>query len=337
MAFVNSILKNKAKLFLAALVIIGVLALIIPAAGGNAFIQNLLIMMLLFGGLASAWNIIGGYAGQLSLGHAGFFGIGAYTAVLLSVKLGVTPWIGLIAGIVLAVIAALIIGWPCFRLQGPFFALATIAVGEVLRILAVNFSDLTYGTNGISVKMEFSFAAMLFREKWIYGAMVLIFLAIVLYTVKRIEKSKIGYYLVAIREDQDAARSLGVSAIRVKLIAYMLSAAFTAIGGVIYAQYILYIDPESVFAFNLSLQMVLITIVGGMGTLWGPVLGASLLVPLDQFIRAYMAGTAHGLHLVIYAAILIVVILLIPRGIGPTLSDWVKKYDAKKDKEGART
>ena len=166
---VSEILDNKAKLFLAILAIIVFLALIIPAAQGNAFIQNIFILMLIFAGIASAWNIIGGYAGQLSLGHAGFFGIGAYTVVLLSVKLSVSPWIGLIVAIIFAIIAAIIIGWPCFRLQGPFFALATIAVGEVLRIMAVNFPNLTYGTVGISVKMQFGLAYMLFREKWAYA------------------------------------------------------------------------------------------------------------------------------------------------------------------------
>jgi branched-chain amino acid transport system permease protein len=329
MNYIRSILDNKAKLFLAILAIIVFLALIIPAAQGNAFIQNIFILMLIFAGIASAWNIIGGYAGQLSLGHAGFFGIGAYTVVLLSVKLSVSPWIGLIVAIIFAIIAAIIIGWPCFRLQGPFFALATIAVGEVLRIMAVNFPNLTYGTVGISVKMQFGLAYMLFREKWAYAIMGIIFLGIVLYTVKTIENSRLGYYLVAIRENQDAARSLGVSASRAKLTAYILSAVFTAIGGVLYAQYIIYIDPESVFSSTLSLQMVLMSVVGGLGTLWGPVLGAVLLVPLDQFIRAYLAGTVHGLHLVIYAIILAVVVLLIPRGLGPTISDWVKKFDKK--------
>lgn len=336
MSYIRSILDNKAKSFIAIIAIIAFLALIIPAAQGNAFIQNLLIMMILFAGIASAWNIIGGYAGQLSLGHAGFFGIGAYTVVLLSVKLSVSPWLGLIVAIIIAVIAAVIIGWPCFRLQGPFFALATIAVGEVLRILAVNFPNLTYGTVGISVKMQFGLGFMLFREKWAYAIMVLTFLALVLYTVKKIENSRLGYYLVAIRENQDAARSLGVSASKAKLSAYIISAVFTAIGGVIYAQYILYIDPDSVFASTLSLQMVLMAVIGGLGTLWGPVLGAVLLVPLDQFIRAYMAGAVHGLHLVIYAIILAAVVLLIPRGIGPTLSDWVKKFDKKNEGEGDR-
>ncbi|NLB53517.1 MAG: branched-chain amino acid ABC transporter permease [Syntrophomonadaceae bacterium] len=336
MSYIKSIINNKAKLFLTLIAAVAIMAMLVPASAGNAFIQNMIIMMLLWAGLASAWNIIGGYAGQLSLGHAGFFGIGAYTVVLLAVKLEVSPWLGLIAAVFLAVVAAVIIGWPCFRLQGPFFALATVAVGEVLRILAINFSDLTYGTNGISVKMEFGLGFMLFREKWAYGIMAIAFLALVLYAVKKLEKSRLGYYLVAIREDQDAARSLGVKASRAKLTAYMISAAFTAIGGVIYAQYILYIDPDSVFASALSMQMVLMTIVGGMGTLWGPVLGAVLMVPLDQFIRAYFGGSVHGLHMVIYAVILILVILVIPRGIGPTLSDWVKKYDKKAESEGDR-
>lgn len=336
MKILNSFLKNRPKIILSIIFLAIILVLGIPSAAGNRFVQNMIITIFLFAGLACAWNLIGGYAGQLSLGHAGFFGIGSYTVVLLNLKAGISPWLGIIVAVVFAVAASFIIGWPCFRLKGPFFCLATIAVGEVLRILAVNLTGLTYGSAGVSVEMVFGLGNMLFREKWVYGIMAFIFLAAIILVTLRIEKSKLGYYLVAIREDQDAAASLGVNATRAKLISLAISASFTSIGGVFYAQYILYIDPPSVFASNISVQMVLMTIVGGLGTVWGPVLGALLLVPMDQYIRAYFGSTIHGLNLVIYSLILVVVILVIPRGIWPTISDWIRKSEKTTAQEKIR-
>jgi branched-chain amino acid transport system permease protein len=329
-SYLQDLLTNKAKMTVTIVVIAACLLLVVPALMGNQFAQGIIILILLFGTMTSAWNIIGGYGGQLSLGHASFVGLGAYTAVLLAVKFGVSPWIGMLAAAMIAVAAAVIIGWPCFRLRGPFFALATVAVGEVLRILAINLPGITFGSVGVSVNMsEFGITHMVFREPWAYGVLALILLVTMLGVTRIIERSQLGFYLVAIRENQDAAASLGVNAARIKLLAFMISAAFTAVAGVIYAQYLLYIDPQTVFASTLSVQMVLMAIMGGVGTRFGPLLGAALLVPLDQYIRAYFGASVHGLHLVIYALILILVILLIPRGIGPTVKDWISKYERK--------
>jgi branched-chain amino acid transport system permease protein len=321
--------NNRAKVIVASVLMLAILALGIPSVMGNQFILNMVIMILIFAALSSSWNIIGGMAGQLSLGHSSFFGIGAYTVVLMNIKLGVSPWIGLLCGMVLAVIASLIIGFPCFRLRGPFFTLSTVAVGEVMRYLAINLTGLTYGSVGVSVVMEFSFANMLFREKWVYFVIVMVFLGMVLFTVDRVKKSRLGYYLVAIREDQEAAASLGINATKAKIISFAISVAFTSLGGSIYAQYLLYIDPASVFSSDISRQMVVMAVVGGLGTKWGPMLGALLLVPLDQLIRAFFGGRVQGLNLIIYAAVLILVILTIPQGILPTIEKWVKKHDSK--------
>jgi len=326
---IKNTFNNWAKVLIAGLLLAVALALGIPSLMGNQFILNMVIMILLFAALSSSWNIIGGMAGQLSLGHSSFFGIGAYAVVLMNIKLGVSPWLGLVGGVVLAVIASLIIGFPCFRLRGPFFTLSTVAVGEVVRYMAINLTGLTYGSVGVSVPMEFSFSNLLFREKWVYLIIVVIFLGIVLFSVDRIKKSKLGYYLVAIREDQDAAASLGIDATKAKLTSLAISAAFTSLGGSIYAQYLLYIDPSSVFSADISRQMVVMAVVGGLGTKWGPMLGALLLVPLDQFIRAFFGGKVHGLNLIIYAVILILVILTIPQGIWPTIESWFKKIDRK--------
>jgi branched-chain amino acid transport system permease protein len=341
MAHLKSLFDNRAKLIIAIVLLAIVLALAIPSIKGNQFVMNMIVMIFIYATLASAWNIIGGYAGQLSLGHASFFGIGAYSVVLLNINYGISPWLGMIVGIVLAIIAAIIIGWPCFRLRGPFFCLATIAVGEVLRVLAINLTDLTFGAVGVSVPMtKYGFSNMLFSGKWVYMIITAIILALVLYVTYKLERSRLGYYLVAIREDQDAAASLGVNERSSKIISFAISAIFTAVSGSIYAQFILYIDPASVFASNISLQMVVMSVIGGLGTLWGPMLGALLMVPMNELIRAYFGGTMHGLNLLIYSVLLIIVILIIPRGIYPTLVDWVKKYEkTKKDsvKAGEQT
>lgn len=330
----RNIFSNRAKLIIAIVILAIVLVLAIPSALGNQFVLNMVVMIFIYATFASAWNIIGGYAGQLSLGHASFFGIGAYSVVLLNINFGISPWLGMVVGIVLAVIAAIIIGWPCFRLKGPFFCLATIAVGEVLRVLAINLTGLTYGAVGVSVPMtEYSFSNMLFSGKWVYMIIAAIVLALVLYVTYRLERSRLGYYLVAIREDQDAAASLGVNERSSKITSFAISAVFTAISGSIYAQFILYIDPASVFASNISLQMVVMSVIGGLGTMWGPMLGALLMVPMNELIRAYFGGAVHGLNLLIYSVLLIIVILIIPRGIYPTLVDWVKKHEkTKQDK-----
>lgn len=162
---IKNTFNNWAKVLIAGLLLAVALTLGIPSLMGNQFILNMVIMILLFAALSSSWNIIGGMAGQLSLGHSSFFGIGAYAVVLMNIKLGVSPWLGLVGGVVLAVIASLIIGFPCFRLRGPFFTLSTVAVGEVMRYMAINLTGLTYGSVGVSVPMEFSFSNLLFREK----------------------------------------------------------------------------------------------------------------------------------------------------------------------------
>jgi ABC-type branched-chain amino acid transport system, permease component len=333
MSFLQDILQNRKKTMILIVVAAIVLALLIPSLAGNQFILNLTVMIFIYALLASSWNIIGGYAGQLSTGHAAYFGIGAYTVVLLNVRLGISPWIGLPVAMLLAATLAVLVGWPCFRLKGSFFTLSTIAVLGVLRVLAVNLTGLTFGSVGVSVPMTFGFANMLFSSKWAYLLITGIALGCVLFFKHWMQNSKLGYYLVAIREDQDAASSLGVNASRIKLISFAVSAAFTAVGGAIYAQFILYIDPVSVFSSNISLQMVIMSVIGGLGTLWGPLLGAALMVPMDQLIRAYFGGRMQGMSLLIYSLILILVIRLMPRGIAPTVKDWVNKPNRSKKKE----
>jgi branched-chain amino acid transport system permease protein len=288
-------------------------------------------MMLFYGAISSAWNIVGGFAGQLSLGHAAFFGIGAYTSTLMFINLGVSPWIGMAAGAVLATVVAGGIGYPSFRLRGPFFTLVTIAFAEVLRILTLYAHDFTKGSIGISVPFRPAVGNFIFRQISAYVFVALAFLALTVLVSLWIESSRLGYYLAAIREDEDAAQALGIDAARYKLVAVLVSAFFTALGGTFYAQYIFYIEPFQTFSLDFSVLLAMMAIIGGLGTVWGPVAGAFLVTPLQEFLQAHLGGEFQGLHLVIYGTALILVVILLPQGIVPTIAGWGRRALGARD------
>jgi branched-chain amino acid transport system permease protein len=305
--------------------VVAALALL-PRVIATPYYLHLLIFVLLYVGLASAWNLMGGFAGQLSLGHAGFFGIGAYTSTLLSLHFGLSPWIGMVVGVLLAMVAGAAIGYPCFRLKGPFFALATLAFGEVLRIVAIAWVDLTQGSNGLSIPFKPGFKNMMWQGKEMFFYLILVYALAAVGIAWRIERSRLGYYLIALKEDDAAARMLGIDTTRYKLYATLISAALTAVGGVFYAQYIGYIEPYSVFDVNQSVQFALISIIGGIGTVIGPVFGAFIMIPLTEVLRAMFGGMARGFHLVLYGIILIVVVMLIPQGLSLELRERYKRW-----------
>jgi branched-chain amino acid transport system permease protein len=276
-----------------------------------------MIMIFLYGALATAWNIIAGYCGQISLGQAVFFGVGAYTSSLLFKETGLTPWAGMVAGAILAVIVSQVIGYPVFRLRGHYFAIATIAVGEIVQALVVNW-DLIGGARGVFVPIKRPDSLLNFQfhqSKAFYYYIALGLLLLALGVTRLIERSRRGYYFRAIREDQEAAAALGVDVAREKLRALAVSAALTAMGGTFYAQYLLFIDPESVFALSLSILICLVAVLGGVGTLWGPVLGAAVLVPLQEGTRVMFGGTGKALDLVIYGALIIAISVFQPGGL----------------------
>ncbi len=298
---------------------LGLLALVflatLPLWVRNPFFLHVLIIILFHASLASAWNILGGFAGQLSLGHASFYGIGAYTSTLLFLNWGVSPWIGMLLGGLFSAIVSLIIGYPCFRLKGPFFSLATIAIGEVMRILAIYWRGLTQGSLGLLIPFKPEFHNFLFKSKEPYYYFILILMLTVMWVSYKIYRSRLGYHLISLREDEDAAQALGVNTAGCKLIAISISAFFTAIAGVFYAQYIQYIDPYSEFSLDLSVLIALFAIIGGIGTIYGPIIGAFLLTPIHEFLRAWLGGSLQGLHFLIYAVVLIVVVILAPAGL----------------------
>jgi len=291
----------------------------------DKFYLHVLIMMLFYAAASSAWNIVGGFAGQLSLGHAAFFGIGAYTSTLLFVDWGVSPWIGMLIGALIATAVGAAIGYPSFRLRGPFFTLVTIAFAQVLRILATSFRDITRGSIGISVPFRPSFQNFVFREPADYAYVALAFMLMVILVSMWVERSRLGYYLAALRENEDAAQALGINTARYKLMAVVISAFLTSLAGSFYAQYIAYIEPFATFSLDFSVLLAMMSIIGGVGTVWGPVAGAFLVTPLQELLRARLGGELQGLHLVVYGTVLIVVVILLPQGIVPSIAQWRKR------------
>lgn len=287
-----------------------------PLVVTNPSHQNFLILAMMFAQLGVAWNILGGYAGQVSLGHAAFFGIGAYTSSVLFVQFGVSPWIGMIAGGALAVLFALLIGWPCFRLKGHYFAIATIAVAEILQVVFTNWEPVG-GAVGLYIPMqEQGLRTLVFNtSKLPYYYIALGLLVTTLCVSWVMERSYLGHYFRAIKDEPDAARSLGVSLTRYKLVAISASSFFTACGGTLYAQKELFIDPGSVMATSLSIKMALVSILGGVGSLFGPVIGAGVLTGIEEITRQYFGGSGRGTDLIIYGLIIIIVAVYYPDGI----------------------
>ncbi len=290
-------------------------AVLMPMLVRNKFAHDVIILTLLWAGMAAAWNVAGGYAGQISIGHAAFFGLGAYTSSILYVDLGLTPWLGMLVGALLAAFFAALISVICLRLRGPFFILATLAFAEVARIVALNWRSLTRGSNGLEVTFQDSAAYFMFKEKLPYTYLALLFAGGILLLCRGIEGSRLGYWLKATREEEDAAEAMGIDTFRAKVTAMTLSAALTALGGSFFAQYFLYLEPGHVFSFEISMQLPLICVVGGIGTALGPLLGALLIVPASELLRAWLGGAASGLYLSLYALLLIGVVLFMPEGI----------------------
>jgi len=291
-------------------------ALIFPYLFRFPYHRDVIIKLYLYAMLAQAWNILAGYCGQVSLGHAVFFGTGAYTSSVLQTAWGGSPWVGLAAGVLIAVALSLAIGYPCFRLRGHYFAIATIAVGEIVHTLAINW-EFIGGARGLTLPIrKDSLAAFQFATaKYPYYYIILSLLILCLWASWWVERARVGYYLRAIKEDADAAQSLGVPITRYKLIAMAISAAFVAAGGTFYAQYVLYIDPDSVFPLNLSILICVLAVIGGVGTLWGPLVGSAVLIPLSEFTRVKFGGTGSAVDLLIYGALLTVVAVFQPSGL----------------------
>jgi branched-chain amino acid transport system permease protein len=328
-----------------------------PSFVESPYTLHIMILLFLSTIMGQSWNIVGGYAGQYSVGHAAYFGAGAYgTLILLQVK-GLPPWYGVWAGIGVALVLSLIIGSICFRLRGPYFVLASIAVAEIVRLTVLNTPTITNGAEGILLSDlppfkigERVITDFVSKVPFYYIGLTLALLTILVTWL--VQNSKLGYYFQAIREDQDAAHSLGISLKFYKNVALAISAALTSLAGSFYAIYVKFIDPSTVLPLDLSVQIVLIAIIGGVGTIFGPVVGSLVLVPLSEALRSNVIAQwlinsgmvnqdsgmgvflkehlAHA-HVLIYGILVVVVILFMPDGV----LGFIKKMTAKRKREDA--
>jgi branched-chain amino acid transport system permease protein len=294
--------------------------IVVPLVVSNRYAVDIMIRTFLWAGLALAWNIAGGYAGLISFGHAAFFGIGAYTSTILLLNYGVPPWFGMFAGALIAGCAGALLTMVCARLRGPFFILSTLAAGEVVRIAALNWRTLTGGPEGLEIPPVPSVVDMVFKSQWPYATIVIAYMLAMFALSVWIEQTRYGYYLFATRDDEDGASAIGINPRHTRTAAMAVSAATTAIGGTLFAQYFLYLDPTHVISPDISFQFALICAVGGLGTASGPVFGALIIVPLSELLRGLLSQSTSGLHLVIYGIIVIIVILYFPSGISGAIS-----------------
>jgi branched-chain amino acid transport system permease protein len=297
---------------------VGILAL--PLVFDGPYFLQTMILIVFFAYMSCSWNILGGLAGQVSLGHSAFAGIGAYTSTLAFMYLGLSPWFGMIAGGLIAGLFALGIGCACFRLKGTYFTLSTIAFGAVLRIFVLANNSIcglqTRGAQGLIVPLKGNMpSVMQFAGKTPYYYLIVVMTGMVILLTIFIRNSKVGYLLSAIKANQDAAASLGVNVVAYKQLANFTSAFLTALGGTFYAQFILYIDPNRIFGLDFALEFVLIAIIGGQSATLGPVLGAFILVPISDVVRAVLGGTYPGLHVALYGAAMMAIIMFMPQGL----------------------
>lgn len=321
-----------------------VLFLLFPLVVTRPYPLHMGVLLFLAVLMGSAWNVIGGYAGQYSVGHSAFFGTGAYAAVLLWERFHLAPWWGLPVAMVCATAVALVVGSITFRLRGPYFVLASIAVAEIVRLAALHFRGLTHGAEGFVIAdvptlhlpgVEISFAG---KRPFYYLTLLLAVLAVAV--SRAVLHSRLGYQLLAIRDDQDAAHSLGIPLSRTKNLALGISAALTGMAGAVFVGYLRFIDPASAFGIDVSIQMVLICILGGIGTVEGPIIGAVLLIPVSEVLRnprgletvgllppgsavvAFIERYLSQAHLLVYGVLMVVIVLFAPEGVAGLLRRW---------------
>ena len=295
-----------------------VVAALVPVVVTVDYTLSIMFRVVLFAALGLAWNLVGGYAGQLSLGHAAYFGVGAYGLALFA-KIGINAWIALVLATLVAVLTAVLIGGVSFRLRGPYFALATIAFAEMLRIVAKNLPDVTGGDVGTQVPVLFTTSPI---RSFYYAA---VFLTLVAFALSYwIERAKFGYYLMAIREDEDTALAVGVNTAATKLYALMISAALTAIAGALYASMFLYIVPDQVLSVELSVEIAIVPMLGGAAMLSGPIVGSVILESASEIFKNLFKEA----HLLIYGVLIVVVVLFLPEGIVGTIAQKLRTFKA---------
>jgi branched-chain amino acid transport system permease protein len=313
------------------LLVAAALLLAYPWICSGAFMQRIGALVLLSAIGASAWNILGGYAGQISVGHAVFYGIGAYMPLLFYKLWELPPVAGVAAAVLVSILVALVIGFPTFRLVGHYFSMATIAVAELVRILVSNWDFVGAAIGLMGPATSRTVFDLSFRSAVPYYYIFIAVLAVVLGVTWQFERSRMGYYLRAIKAGERAARSLGVPVRRYKLLALLLSAAFTAVAGSLYSLMVGFIDPDSGFGILVSVDMIIVAALGGAGTLFGPLLGAVILVPLREFTNSAFGGGGSGLTYILFGGIIMLIARFEPGGlleIGRRLSHRARRLRA---------
>lgn len=297
---------------------IGLVILLVPVLllSGSNYWLNIAAYAFLFGGLALSWNIIGGFGGQFSLGHGVFFAVGAYMAAILYVDGEISPWIALFPAAGAAALVAVLVSWPTFRLKGPFFAIATLALNEIGFVLANYFDDVTGGPRGILISFKAGLENMIFKDRIAYVLLMFGFLVVCLFISIAVRHSRLGYQLLAIRDEEDTAKAAGVNVLAAKLKGIAISAALTGVGGVLFTMYVRFIDPPTLFSLpDIGVKIALIVLIGGIGTIWGPIVGALLIVPVETYLRSTLSGLWPGSHLIALGLVLVASALFMKRGI----------------------
>ena len=287
----------------------------IPFLTANQFLIHLAITVLMWTVLGISWNLLGGYAGQVSFGHATFFGVGAYATMILYLKLGLAPWYGMVLGGLLGAAVSLPIGLICFRLRGPYFSLATLAVAEIVRLVALNWEAVTEGPVGLLIttlpQVNFGSRPVNWESKVPFYYLVMTLAVGAMLVTYGFSRSRLGAYLLAIREDEDTAESIGIDTARAKVITLALSAFLAGVAGGFYGMYFRYVDPDAVFPIALSVEMVFIAVVGGLATVAGPIVGSIFLVTVSELFRErFLVG-----HLIFYGLCMMLTIRYLPEGI----------------------
>ncbi len=295
--------------------IAALLLLAVPLGVSNQFFLHVCITVLMWTALGVAWNLLGGYAGQVSFGHAAFFGVGAYTTMILYLRLGLAPWYGMALGGAMGALVSLPIGLICFRLRGPYFALATLAVAEIIRLVALNWETLTNGPVGLLItslpQVTLFGTAINWERKEPFFVIVAVLSLSAMFAAFLLTRARLGSFLAAIREDEDAAKAIGIDTTAAKVTVLALSAFFTGLAGGFYGLYFRYVDPDAVFLISLSIEMVFIAVVGGLRTVTGPVVGAVFLTTTAELLRErFVVG-----HLIFYGLFMMLVIRYLPEGI----------------------
>jgi branched-chain amino acid transport system permease protein len=307
------------------------LLLAYPLVFTAPFSHHLMILVFLYALMAQSWNVVAGLSGQISLGHAIFFGIGAYASSVLYAKYGLTPWAGLLAGMLVSACVAAAIGLPTLRLKGHYFAIATLLIGSGVQIVFQRW-EWVGAASGLYVPIDRAapWLSLQFHDsKVAYYYLALAAAALGYLVVWKLRRTRFGFRLQALRDEPEAAASLGIAIARHKVLAFMVSGAMMSVAGTFYAQYVLVLDPERLFSIDISIIVLLMTVLGGSGTLFGPALGAAILVPLSEGSRIWLGGTGRTVDLIVYGILIVLICMFRPSGLLSVFEERVRRRAAR--------